>query len=91
MLETSRFTFRKSVAAPLYVTKLADTNFPELSFNVTTGKLVSSVGVIYSTRYPSASLSVVWNSAVGKIGSPSFAVPVAISLSKLPVADVVNV
>ena len=42
----SRFTFDKLVAEPSYPTKLADTNFLELSFNVATGKSVVSVGVI---------------------------------------------
>ena len=59
------FTFVKSVGFPSYPTKLADTNFPELSLIVTTGKSVVSVGVIYTTRFPSESVSVFWKSTVG--------------------------
>ena len=85
------FTFVKSVGNPLYPTKLADTNFPELSFNVATGKSVVSVGVIYTTRFPSESVSVFWNVTVGKSWSPFPAVPVASELSTFPVASVVNI
>ena len=88
-LEKSRFTLLKLVGSPLYPTKLADTNFPELSLNVATGKLVVSVGVMYTTRFPSASVSVFWKSTVGKTWSPSLATPVAISLSRPPVAGVI--
>ena len=45
---------------------------------------MSSVGVMYTTRFPAASVSTFWNSTVGKIGSPSLATPVASLLSRLP-------
>ena len=62
----------------------------ELSVIVATSTFVSSVGVIYTTRSPSESITVFLNSISGKIASPLPAVPVAGLLSTLPVPSVVS-
>ena len=62
----------------------------ELSLTVATSTFVVSVGVIYTTRFPCASVSVFLNSISGKTASPLPAIAVAGLLSTLPVPSVVR-